>query len=277
MLVLVIGRIDGRLQPLDAIVAQVQRAPLGAVFVLGNLVDGAARRAAQAATQQGGRLPVRHIEAISRADATDAQVFKQVFDRLGTLNVPIYLIPGEQDAAWNELMRAQAEYRGAARLYFVHRAAALLNNDVVVAGFGGNLTITNLPDQPLLTAPAWEAQARFDQLARTDQAFATASRCILLLTTPPRASRVDLRDGQHTGIDVVNLINRRFRPQLLCCAATEDGRGTEMIDGTLVLNPGAVAAGSYALADLESRAVQLSRLPGARSVEQAAAHEYTGA
>jgi Icc-related predicted phosphoesterase len=180
--------------------------------------------------------------------------------------VPVYLIPGEQDASFVELVEAHRTYRGAAPIYFVHRNVALLRDGEAVAGFGGWLTTAQRSDQLLLQLPAWEARMAFEYLDVSNPVFWRVQRRIFLFATPLRGMRIDLRDGQHIGIDMLNVLNRRYRPDVICCAGAPDGRGVERIDGALVVNPGSLADGWFALLDLDTSKVQFIQLPPASTM-----------
>jgi hypothetical protein len=71
--------------------------------------------------------------------------------------------------------------------------------------------------------------------------------------------------GEHHGLPLLNTVCRAYQPQLICCGGPDEGRGVETIDGARVVNPGSLAAGSYAIVDLETLQVRLARLSDART------------
>jgi nucleotide-binding universal stress UspA family protein len=161
-----------------------------------------------------------------------------------------------------ELKHAIEAYRGATRIRFVHRGAARLGDIDMVAGFGGQLTtVDNDADDRLLLRPrAWEARMLFEHLQIYEMIFQTAQRRLFLFATPPQAHTIDLQNGEHTGVHVLNEIMRQYRPHLVCCGGPTSGRGVETIEGVPVVNPGSLAAGEYALVDLERLTVHFERI-----------------
>jgi Icc-related predicted phosphoesterase len=75
---------------------------------------------------------------------------------------------------------------------------------------------------------------------------------VVLSHAPPRAERVDLTSqGRHVGSTALRTFIDRVQPALVVCGHIHEGRGTETLGRTLVVNCGAAATGSYALAHLE--------------------------
>lgn len=250
MNVLVMSDVAGRLDRLTAVLEQARAAHVDAVFVLGNIVSATVRREAHGASRREGRLSDALKADLAREAAADHETYARAVAVLGALGVPVYLIPGEQDAPLSALKDALVNYRGTAPLHFVHRGAAPLGGTDVVAGFGGALTTDAGEEQLLLRFRDWEARMLFEHLPAFNPTFQLAQRRIFLFGAPPRGGRVDLLDGEHVGASVLNQINRQYQPHLVCCAGPASGRGVELVDGALVVNPGSLAAGSYAIVDL---------------------------
>lgn len=252
MHILVLGTIYGKLDRLAAALRHAEHAKIDAIVVLGNIVDGALRQHTAAA---------QWAHTMLKAEVHDRAVYNDVVALLGARSVPVFVIPGQHDRAFGELKAAIAAHRGAAPMHLVHRSAAALRPREVVAGFGGLITSTPVTDQQVFGAPAWEARMAFDQLNRSDPLFGAAERHVFLFATPPRGRVIDQHAGERVGLESINLLLRRYRPRLLCCGGPADGRGSETIDGALVVNPGAVSSGSYALVDLDTLAVQFHNVP----------------
>ncbi len=190
-----------------------------------------------------------------RLAGTVSQLARAV-ELLASLEVPVYAIPGENDAPLTEPSQAFANYRGATRMKFVHRAAAPLGDGSVVAGFGGHITNEPHEELMLLHFRPWEVRVAFEHLSGFNPLFNLAERRIFLFGTPLRAHHIDAAGGAHTGLEVLNLINRTYQPSLICCAGPESGRGVEKIEGTYVLNPGSLAMGSYAILDFHGHHIR---------------------
>ena len=89
------------------------------------------------------------------------------------------------------------------------------------------------------------------------------SRSIVLSHHPPRASRIDISwSGVHAGLPDFTTLIRRFKPRLWLCGHIHEGRGYEVMDDTIIVNPGPLAFGYYALIDLDENHVVLGGVEG---------------
>jgi Icc-related predicted phosphoesterase len=259
MRVLVINAIDGRLDQLQAVLDHQQR-NIAAVFVLGNLTPAAARRQAYQAQISSGQIPAPVIEALDRESRLTGQSYANVFTVLGNLGVPVYLIPGEDDAPFTALITALQAHWGTGRLVLAHRAVHALPSGDAVAGFGGLLTEARDDARLLLHFPDWMAQNAFENLAAFSSVFREARRRIFLFAMPPRAATLDLQGDAHTGDSTLNTIIKTYKPHLVCSGGSDGTRGVEVVDGALVVRPGSLVEGSYAVVDLDRMQAQLEWL-----------------
>lgn len=259
MQVLVISHLDGRRDRLAAVLDRMRAADadVEAIFVLGNLVPSAARRQAYQVQVKTGRIPAELNATLDREDTAAAQTYGQIFELLGNQPASVYLIPGEQDASLPLLGRILQASPYAGHIKLVHRQVAPLDRMGVVLGFGGRLTRQS-DTRTLLHYPASEAQAFFDHAAKLSTSYQHAQRRIFLFATPPCGEQVDrLPNDQHCGVALINTIIQAHQPQFACCAGPAQGRGIEMLDGTLIVNPGSLAEGSYAMIDIDLVSIRM--------------------
>ena len=74
---------------------------------------------------------------------------------------------------------------------------------------------------------------------------------VVLSHPPPQATRVDRTfRGQNVGSVALRQFIDRTEPALVLCGHIHEGRGSEQLGRTLVVNCGPASAGSYALAEL---------------------------
>jgi Icc-related predicted phosphoesterase len=264
--VLVINAIDGRLDRLQAVLERQQPA-IAAVFVLGNITPAGARRQAYQAQVLSGQIPAPVVEALDRESRLTGQSYANVFTLLGNLGVPVYLIPGEHDAPFTTLTGALQAHWGTGRLILAHRAVHALPSGDAVAGFGGLLTAARDDARLLLHFPDWMAQNAFENLAAFSSVFREARRRIFLFAMPPRAANLDLHGGTHTGDETLNTIIKTYKPHLVCCGGSDGNRGVEVIDSALVVRPGSLVEGSYAVVDLDRMQAQLEWLDTAAAID----------
>jgi Icc-related predicted phosphoesterase len=260
MRTLVISNLAGHIDRLQAVAKHTQQAHVGAIFVLGNLSAGVARQPADTQQVCSGAAPYERPRAAGDERTTAVEMYARTFEVLGMVGAPVYLIPGGQDAPLSLFGEAIHAYRGPVEFHLVHRTAAYLDERHIVAGFGGAITTTPGNDPSLPRFPEWEVRVAFEYLAAANSLFQTAQRRIFLFATSPHGTRVDLQDGGHVGVPLLNWIIRVYQPHLVCCGGSERGRGVEVIEGSQVVNPGSLAAGSYALIDLDRLDIRLEHL-----------------
>jgi Icc-related predicted phosphoesterase len=175
-----------------------------------------------------------------------------VFKALAHAGLPSYWVPGEHDAPVERFLRESANIEVVAPfLRGVHGTAAFAGGHVVFAGFGG--AVSDEPQAPRdeidrLSYPRWEPEYRLKVVRELDE-----HQLVLLFATPP--SRDDAR-----GSDVLAELVGTYRPRLVVSGGDQK---QGMIGRSLVVAPGRVQAGDYALVDLADHTVSFDRLPTA--------------
>ena len=260
MQTLLVSNLAGRLDRLQSVVEHARSAQIGAIFVLGNFGTGVDRQPSDTPQISGGAVSPERARAVAHQRQAPMEIYTRALEMLGAVGAPVYLIPGKQDAPLSVLSEALHAYRGPAEFHLVHRTAAYLDQRHIVAGFGGAITTMPAGDPLLPHYPEWEVRVAFEHLAATNFLFQTAQQRIFLFATPPHGTHVDLEDSVHVGVPLLNWIIRVYQPHLVCCGGSEHGRGVEVIEGSQVVNPGALAAGSYALIDIDRLNIRLEQL-----------------
>jgi hypothetical protein len=160
-------------------------------------------------------------------------------------------VPGAADAPVDDYLReAHAIEVAYPFLHGVHGTAAFAPGSVVVAGFGGE--VDDDPAGPRdelhrLRYPRWEAEYRLKLVGELDE-----HERVLLFATPVA------HKGRGTpGSEVLAELIGTHRPRLAVCGGE---RRTQMIGRSVVVAPGRLADRHYAIADLETRAVELEEL-----------------
>jgi Icc-related predicted phosphoesterase len=177
--------------------------------------------------------------------------YRSTFKALGAAGLPAFWIPGAGDAPAEEYLREAhnieivfPQVRG------VHGTLAFAPGTVLFAGLGGE--ISDDPDAPRdeherLRYPRWEAEYRLKLIAEVDY-----HDLVLLFNTPPAHKGLG-----HEGSEVLAELINTYRPRLVVAGGP---RGVEMLGRSLVVSPGSLADGHYAVADLHSRQAQLEEL-----------------
>ncbi len=89
---------------------------------------------------------------------------------------------------------------------------------------------------------------------------------VVLSHTPPYGSGADLRHGRPTGSRELSRRLATFAPAAWICGHTHESRCAIRTQGCLVVNPGSVAEGYYALVELEHAAGGPARVTGSLHV-----------
>lgn len=196
-----------------------------------------------------------HVDAVCVAGnlagaGRPADAYRAVFRALAGLELPVYWVPGRDDAPVGDYLREAYNMELVfGRLRGVHGSAALTpDGHTVVAGLGGE--VVDHPEAAreeiaTLRYPRWEAEYRLKVLRDFDE-----HRLILLFATPPA------HKGLGIGVsEALAEVVATYRARLCVCAGR---RGTEVIGRTLIVAPGEVGEGLYAIADLEAHEAELS-------------------
>ncbi|MEA2443104.1 MAG: uncharacterized protein QOJ12_396 [Thermoleophilales bacterium] len=190
---------------------------------------------------------VGNLGALDRPDS-----LRSVLKTLAGSGRRVYWTPGPDDAPIGRYLREAANVETVAPgLRGLHGGIAFTpDGHVVVAGFGGE--VSDDPDAPRdeserLSYPRWEPEYRLKVLNELDE-----HQFVLLFATPPA------HDGLGTGgSDVIFELIGTHRPRLAVCGGEQ---GTAMIGRSLVVCPGSLQNGEYAVADINTHDVQFEHL-----------------
>ena len=173
---------------------------------------------------------------------------RSVFHALAETGRPAYWVPGPGDAPYGAFVReASAIERVHPALHGVHGTAALdPGGHVVFAGLGGAVDDNPQAERDESTSlryPRVEAEYRLKVLDE----FGEHGR-VLLFWTRPAHSRFD-PDGSDTVAELV----KTYRPRLVVVGGPP---GSEQLGTSLVVAPGSLSAGHYAVVDLRDNTVE---------------------
>jgi Icc-related predicted phosphoesterase len=177
--------------------------------------------------------------------------YRRVLYAMATGDCPAFWVPGPGDAPIGDCLR---EAHGAElvlpSLRCIHGMVAYAPGPVVFAGLGGE--ISDDPGAPReevasLRYPRWEPEHRF-RVLRDLKPY----ELVLAFATPPAH-----RDLPDSGSDVVAEMIGSYVPRVAVCGGP---RGSATLGRSLVVAPGSLADGHYAVADLQARRAELSQL-----------------
>ncbi|HEX6020710.1 MAG TPA: metallophosphoesterase [Solirubrobacter sp.] len=175
----------------------------------------------------------------------------KVLRALARASCPVFWVPGASDAPVEHYLQEAFNIETAYPLLRgVHGTGASAPRGVVFAGFGGE--ISDDPGHPRdertkLSYPRWEAEYRLKVLTEFDY-----NELVLLFWTAPAHKGLG-RPGSEAVAELIGT----YRPRLVVCGGE---RGVEILGRSLVVAPGSLANGDYAVADLHNRTAELQQL-----------------
>lgn len=135
----------------------------------------------------------------------------------------------------------------------LHARVRELDPDTAVMGVGGS------PFTPFGT-PSEFPEARFaDWLEQLWRTACRSRRVVLVSHTPPRDTRCDrLADGSHVGSTAVRDFLLECQPDVCLCGHIHEARSLDRLGRTILVNPGPLAAGGYAVLSVEEDGLSVS-------------------
>jgi Icc-related predicted phosphoesterase len=184
--------------------------------------------------------------------------YRALFKALGQTGIPSYWVPGMNDAPLNDYLSESYNMEIAfPKLRGVHGTAALGPDHVLFAGIGGD--IVDDPDavrseEALVRYPGWEAEYRLKVVGE----FKDYPKVFLFATRP-------MHKGLHEpGSEVLAELINTHRPRVVVTAGDEPSE--ERLGTSLVVSPGHLDQGRYALIDFHESSVELGKVPAQAAV-----------
>lgn len=235
------------LSPMEKVIQDIS--PHFLIFS-GDIVKGYARGDEWLMARDERRTP--HVTDEIRAEKEeDEKFYQQFFSFLEELSIPSFIVPGNMDAPEKRFLRFCLPEISVHRFQIGTYSPQGSDEDVVITGFGGELTETQDEEIFVLNYSRSTVIDSLDLKAFPDHPFA-------LITHSPPVSPVSKEDGQEKGSTIVNDLLDILRPRYLFCGHAHRSHGTHMIGTTRVVNPGALKYGNYAV--VKGDAVEFRRL-----------------
>jgi uncharacterized protein len=182
-----------------------------------------------------------------------AAQYRALFRTLGGAGIDTYWVPGPSDAPVGDYLREAHNSEVAYPfLHGVHGMAAFAAGTTLVAGFGGYVDDdpgAGRDEESRLRYARWEVEYRLKMLGRE---LSEHEQPILLFATP-----VAHKGAGVPGSEALAELALTYRARLVVCGGE---RRSMLLGRTLVVAPGPLSEGCYAIADLRSRTAALSAL-----------------
>jgi Icc-related predicted phosphoesterase len=189
------------------------------------------------------------------AGTGDPSEYRSLFRALAGAQLPSYWVPGVDDAPVAEYLReAQNVEVVFPFLHGVHGTMAFApGGHVIFAGFGGD--VSDDPEAPRdetehLSYPRWEPEYHLKLVRELDE-----HQLVLLFWSPPAHKRHADR-----GSEALAELVGTHRPRLVVCGGE---RNSDMLGRSMVVAPGSLVDGQYAVADLYDRQIHMHEFAAA--------------
>lgn len=252
MQILVTANLRGEIDNLLSLIKRSTQFSLDAVCFCGNIVRGRARWEEWDQAKRTGRIPNRNRTEILEEALEDLKLYKQFCNLIDSLGIPVLVIPGNLDAPEERyfLFMQQTAFQSD-NVVLMHENMVKLES-YLFTGFGGELTRDEKEDYFVLEYPRQEVLFGTRRMR-----FLNPPR-ILMFYSPP-VSKLDREQGTHKGSELVNEIIESVAPSFLFCGGSSEP-GLEEIGRTVVVNPGSLADGHFAVVNTKMRDAQFLKL-----------------
>ena len=182
----------------------------------------------------------------------EAREYAGVLRTVGRANLPAFYVPGAGDVPFGKYLREAHNTEVVFPfLHGVHGTFAFAPGYVIFAGLGGEIA-----DDPRhereelerLSYPGWEVEYRLKMLRELKD-----YRKVFLFVTPP--AHKGLQEG---GSETLAELVKTYAPRLVLTGGEDYRR--DLLGTSLVVAPGRLSEGGYALIDLLEGEVELKRL-----------------
>ena len=273
MRILAITDLRGATHRLPQVLNLIGKKRIDAMVFSGNIIEEDARYKGYVEARGKGENARMNPEELDRLEKKAVAAYEAFFDTLGKLDIPVFVVPGELDAPKRLYYQAALNHEIIEpNIFMVHRSfsPALENYNFAMAGFGGRIADNGDEWKVELAQiyPDWLPVFALDFVRHFDQ------EPILIFHTPPKWGELDVHGNQRIGHEAIDHVIKTFHPKYAFVGAARDGQGTTRIGTTLVINPGWLKDGHYAILDTRTNGVifgQLTEAAGEEDLEMAIA------
>jgi Icc-related predicted phosphoesterase len=228
--VLAVGGLNGEVELLETLFEELSDEPVDAVTVVGDL----------------------------GAPWSKAETYRTLFKALGRAGRPAFWIPGANDAPLGDYLRESYNMEIAyPKLRGVHATVAIGPDHVLFAGIGGDIVDhpeTVRSEEALIRYPGWEAEYRLKVVGE----FKDYAKVFMFATRPAHK-------GLHEpGSEVLAELVNTYRPRIVVTSGDEQSE--ERLGKSLIVSPGRLDQGSYALIDFHNSAVEFGTVAARAAV-----------
>lgn len=255
MKILALSDFHGTVEVLDKLAPKIKEIKPQLITFTGDVVKGKARGDEWLKAKAEGRMPRADLPEIKSEEKEDLDLHHKFYKFLDQFDTVVVTIPGNMDAPKERYFRIALESETTyANIRFIHGKHILFGRSFVLAGFGGEITEKDSEDFFVQIYPKWKAEFDLSDLNYLEQDR------ILLFHNPPQGTAVDKDQGRHIGNQAINDLIKTYRPKIAFCGHAHRCQAQAFIGDTLIVNPGALKLGNYAVVDAVSRKAEFFTL-----------------
>jgi Icc-related predicted phosphoesterase len=223
------------------------------IFYCGGSMKGERRLAEYETARKFHSKPDMETAPIQEEISQDTEHLKQFLLALSDTQKVVFVIPGNNDAPESLYFKTIYNYANIYPNLRPSHEMMFREEQFMVAGFGGELS------------PSEDNREFILQYSRTWVDFSLRrleyfpGEKILMFHSPP-VCRLDVSDGEHCGVLMLNELIEKVAPKLVLCGRATSGQGTVKLGGTVIVNPGPFFDGHYAVIDHPSLTVQFKNI-----------------
>ena len=253
MKILAISDLHGEMGRLDQLQQVIESEKPDLALFAGDVVRGKRRGDEWLAAMRENRKPRRSLPELESELEADSKTLEAFLDRFSEWKLPLAYVLGNMDSPKEhflfEAINAEAAHAG---IRCVHGGPWIFRERFLIFGYGGEISSDRYEDFFQFVSPHWEAEYHLKFLREFDQ------QLFLLFHLPPR---ILVEQGQPApGNDVVHEMIKTHRPELVIVGHQHDLQKHVTIGPSLVVSPGALKKGYYALIQWPAREVQFGKM-----------------
>jgi Icc-related predicted phosphoesterase len=255
MKILVIGDLAGDFEMLSRVMEDVGLWKPDLVLFTGDVVGGAEREKLWGDRAKGKAVPVDWQNKLKKVLAGEAASYRRFMEEMARFRGTVRVVPGHRDAPFENFLRSALRDADAnSHVGLVHQSFINAGRDFVLVGFGGDITPDERETGLVNRFPAWEMAYHFEVMQHLPQ------EPILLTHYPPLAEEIDLVDGEHVGSPELRDLIESYRPAYVFCGHAVGSQGIEAVGDSVVINPGTLTEGNYAILNTRKETVRFNML-----------------
>ena len=166
-----------------------------------------------------------------------AKQAEKLLSNLDELEFPVLFVPGNCDMP--SVLEVETK-----NCFNLHGKCIELDNYVFI-GVGG------APLSPLQTPLEFPEEEISETLEVAISKCPKNKKLMLVSHTPPFNTKIDLAfNGEHIGSQSIRKFIEKHQPPTVFCGHVHEARGIDRIGNTIIVNPGSIRHGFYALAEV---------------------------